>query len=118
MQQSLFCFVEAKLLKNSSVQLVTFKSKYVTHLGFYLTELKWYKGIFLKWVFQGIFRLNKFVVCLKYLRMFYFESSRKGIHRWIVLLTEICLRNFNDVKLGCILGQDFLFLVTSNFPDT
>lgn len=35
-----------------------------------------------------------------------------------VLLTEECFPDFYDVEVGCILAQNFPFLVTSYFPDT
>lgn len=35
-----------------------------------------------------------------------------------VLLAEVCFADFCDVEVGCILAQNFPFLVTSYFPDT
>lgn len=54
--ESSLCFVEVKLMTNSSVRFLSLLNPTaVTHLGFYLRELKRYQGIFLKWIFQGIF---------------------------------------------------------------
>lgn len=60
---SLLCFVEVKLMTNSSVRFLSLLNPtVVTHSGFYLRELKWYKGFFLKWMFQGFFCMKGFVV--------------------------------------------------------
>lgn len=35
-----------------------------------------------------------------------------------VLLTEVCFPDSYGVEVGCVLAQNFPFLVTSCFPDT
>lgn len=39
--ESLLCFVEVKLTTDSSVSWLLLNPTVVTHLGFYLRELKW-----------------------------------------------------------------------------
>lgn len=114
--RSFLCFVEVKLCL---LELVTSKSNCGDSFGFLLKGTEVLLGNFSWMDVSGFFLHQQFCSMPELLETFCFMRSQifqiKDQH---VAWTKVCLPISSHVQVVCIFTQNFLFLLTSHFPDT